>query len=98
MGNFIKVKEKFFMMIAYEGEWENFKRQNYGILCLNNTDRQEEEFKDDLYEGKGKLFLSERNICYEGFWKEGKKFGEFKIYNEIGELIKKENYDNDIKL
>ena len=82
---------------SYEGEWENFKRQNYGILTLSNLDRYEGEFKDDLYEGKGKLFLSDRNICYEGFWRDGKKFGEFNIYND-DELIKKENYDNDIKL
>ena len=82
---------------SYEGEWENFKRQNYGILTLSNLDRYEGDFKDDLYEGKGKLFLSDRNICYEGFWRDGKKFGEFNIYND-DELIKKENYDNDIKL
>ena len=83
---------------SYEGEWENFKRQNYGILKFTNFDRYEGEFKDDLYEGKGKLFLSDRGICYEGFWRDGKKFGEFNIYNELDELIKKENYDNDIKL
>ena len=48
---------------------------------MTNFDRYEGEFKDDLYEGKGKLFLSDRNICYERFWREVKKFGEFNIYN-----------------
>ena len=83
---------------SYKGEWENFKRQNYGTLELDNLDRYEGEFKDDLYEGKGKLFLTERGLVYEGFWRGGKKFGEFNIYNDDGELIKKEKYDNDIKL
>ena len=82
----------------YEGEWENFKRQNYGILKFNNLDSYEGEFVDDLYEGKGKFNLFDRNITYEGFWRNGKKFGEFNIYNEFGELIKKENYENDIKI
>ena len=83
---------------SYKGEWENFKRQNYGIYEMTNFDRYEGEFKDDLYEGKGKLFLSERNLVYDGFWRGGKKFGEFNIYNDDGEFIKTEKYDNDVKL
>ena len=79
---------------SYKGEWENFKRQNYGILTLPNLDRYEGEFKDDLYEGKGRLHLNDKNLIYEGFWRYGKKYGEFNIYNEFEELIKKENFDN----
>ena len=97
---------------SYKGEWEHFKRQNQGILQLANFDRYEGEFKDDLYEGKGKLYVNiydnnnilikyiiiwnnDLDITYEGFWRDGKKFGEFHIYNELGELIRTENYDND---
>ena len=83
---------------SYKGEWENFKRQNFGTLELANLDRYEGEFKDDLYEGRGKLYLTERNLVYEGFWRDGKKFGEFNIYNDDEEFIKKEKYDNNIKL
>ena len=99
-GNFHKGKGKIFYDdgSSYEGEWENFKRQNYGVINYINLDSYEGEFKDDLYEGKGKLNLFDRNISYDGFWRGGKKFGEFHIYNEFGELIKKENYDNDIKI
>ena len=83
---------------SYKGEWENFKRQNYGVLEFPNFDKYEGEFKDDLFEGKGKLILFERNLIYEGFWRNGKKFGKFNIYNEFEEFIKTENYENDIKI
>ena len=83
---------------SYEGEWEYFKKQNYGVLEFQNLDRYEGEFNNDLFDGKGKLILFDKNITYEGFWREGKKFGEFNIYNEFDELIKKENYENDIKI
>ena len=83
---------------SYKGEWENFKRQNYGVLEFENGDIYEGEFNKDLFDGKGKLKLFDENITYEGFWREGKKFGEFNVYNEFDELIKKENYENDIKI
>ena len=83
---------------TYEGEWENFKRQNYGILQFSNLDQYEGEFKDDLFEGKGRLNLFDKNLIYEGFWRNGKKFGEFTVYNEFEELIKKEKYENDVKI
>ena len=78
----------------YKGKWENFKKQNYGVFTFPNSDRYEGEFQDDLFEGKGKLYLNDKVLIYEGFWRYGKKCGEFNIYNEFGELIKKENYDN----
>ena len=79
---------------SYKGEWENFKKQNYGVFTFQNFDRYEGEFQNDLFEGKGKLYLNDKGLIYEGFWRYGKKCGEFNIYNEFGELIKKENYDN----
>ena len=78
------------------GEWENYKRQGYGILDFTNFDKYEGEFKDDLYNGKGKLYIYDQKIIYEGFWKNGKKEGNFKILNDEEKLIKMENYKNDI--
>ena len=82
----------------YKGKWENYKRQNKGVLLYPNLDKYEGEFKNDLFDGKGTLFINEKKIYYQGFWKEGKKEGLFNILNEKGEIIAIENYENDEKI
>lgn len=81
----------------YTGEWENFKRQKFGILEFANHDKYIGEFKDDLFDGLGQLFINDLNVYYKGNWIKGKKEGEFKIYNEKKEFIRKESYENNIK-
>ena len=82
----------------FTGEFNGYFHKGKGTILYDNGDSYEGEFNNDLFDGKGKLILFDKNITYEGFWREGKKFGEFNIYNEFDELIKKENYENDIKI
>ena len=82
--------------ILYKGKWENFKRQEKGVLEFANFDKYEGEFKDDLFHGLGKLFVNKSKENYEGNWVEGKKEGKFKIYTEHGKFLREEYYQNDI--
>ena len=80
----------------YKGEWENFKRQNKGILKYINQDEYEGEFKDDLFHGFGKLFIKDKKIIYQGIWVNGKKEGEFNVFDENQKFLRKENYFNNL--
>jgi hypothetical protein len=59
----------------YEGEWVEGKRSGYGKEYVGDKLIYAGEWKNDLYDGCGKLYSAVNKIEYEGTWKEGKKNG-----------------------
>lgn len=66
--NFIK-KSK----VYYEGEFENGKKEGYGILLINNG-KYEGEFHDDKISGIGSFYFKDERI-YHGEWVDNKMEG-----------------------
>ena len=58
--------------IIYEGQWENNKKDGYGILQYSNGNRYEGQFKNGMKDGQGiEYFFG--GINYNGIFKRGKK-------------------------
>ncbi|MCJ8341925.1 MAG: VTC domain-containing protein [Cetobacterium sp.] len=83
------------------------KTNRYNFQMLNNTSQNlkkiytarglliyDGEFKNNLPNGKGKLFIED--LIVEGYFKDGKLDGEIKIINTKNEIIKYSSYKNGI--
>ena len=60
----------------YEGNWSYGKAQGYGHYIFSNGDLYQGLFKDDLFEGLGKLTTKQLPIeIYDGEWHKGLREG-----------------------
>ena len=59
----------------YEGDFQNNKREGYGIFIMEDGSKYEGEFQKDAYCGKGTYYFSNGNK-YEGRFKDNQKEGK----------------------
>ena len=71
----------------FEGEFQNDKREGYGIFIMNNGDRYEGEFQNDNYNGKGVYYWGNGDK-YEGKFKNNKKEGKGIFTFSNGSVLK----------
>ena len=76
----------------YKGSWNfQWKKEGFGIYFDSNGNKYIGEFKDDKFDGKGRI-LSVNGDCYDGDFKEGQIEGNGMFistsggYNYIGEF------------
>ena len=62
----------------YEGDYQNNKRDGYGVFIYENGDKYEGEYMDDNINGKGVYTWANGNK-YEGQFKDNKKEGKGKL-------------------
>ena len=77
--------------LLYEGSFKNGFYNGFGKYS-NDSGIYEGEFLNNLLHGKG-IFISNKGQKYEGYWKNDKKSGLFKIYDNNNKII----FEDDIE-
>jgi hypothetical protein len=52
----------------YEGQWNDGKRNGYGVLTKRNGDHFEGHWVNDLREGQGSYYYSSKSKLFVGEW------------------------------
>jgi len=82
---------------SYEGYWKNDKREGPGLLLSKeNQEIYRGEFKDDVFEGKGRLYNMKARIIKENFnYIDFSRLGESWVMYE-GEFIRGKKEGNGV--
>ncbi len=58
--------------MRYHGEWQGGKKQGKGILYMNNQEIYQGCLENDVFDGKGQIYLMKDPMdCLEGWMKDG---------------------------